>query len=462
MAFRILAFVACVFLGAACYLTPNSGPSAGGTGSVTFHKDIEPIFQQHCDGCHLGGGIAPFPLLTYADAQPYAQDIAKQTGARIMPPWGARNTDECTTRAGFKNDPSLTDDQIKAISDWATAGAPEGDPADAPPPFEPPPSGLDGAQVDLAPASGFTLPPSDSQDEYMCYVLDPKITTTTWVNGTNIVPGNPLIVHHAIIFADPNRESPALVTNPQNQSYPCFGGPGVSSTSLVAAWAPGGLPRAFPSNVGMPLAPDTLLVMQIHYHPHTLDPHNQDPDVTHLELRYTSSAPQYYAVNKIIGNFSTPAQGLEPGPDFDIPADDPSYTQSMVYTVPSGLTGGRPAWIYSVGGHMHLVGADIKITLDRANPTDTDPGSECLLQIPRWDFDWQRQYDYDLDVTKLPRVSSGDTLRVRCTYDNTLDNAQLVAELQAQGRSQTSEVKLGETSLDEMCLALITAVVPAQ
>ncbi len=96
---------------------PTSGP--------TFHKDVEPILQKSCMGCHSDGNIAPFSLTTYEQAKTVAGAIAKATKARTMPPWGVQNTDECTTRLGWKGDIHLSDEEIQTLDDWNKAGAPE-------------------------------------------------------------------------------------------------------------------------------------------------------------------------------------------------------------------------------------------------------------------------------------------------------------------------------------------------
>ena len=105
---------------------------------------------------------------------------------------------------------------------------------------------------------------------------------------------------------------------------------------------------------------------------------------------------------------------------------------------------------------MHYVGVDEKISLAKA-----DGSSECLMQIPHWDFDWQRRYDYDAAIENLPRLGPGDHLGIRCTYDNTLENPRVAESLMAQGLSAPHAVALGETTLDEMCLANITTLLPA-
>src|SRR5262249_12831618 len=105
--------------------------SRAADGPVTFTKDVAPIFQKSCQGCHRPGTIAPMSLLTYEDARPWAAAIKSQVAAREMPPWHVvRNVGI----QKFKNDPSLSDDEVATIVRWVESGAPRGDPRDMPPP----------------------------------------------------------------------------------------------------------------------------------------------------------------------------------------------------------------------------------------------------------------------------------------------------------------------------------------
>jgi hypothetical protein len=113
--------------------------------------------------------------------------------------------------------------------------------------------------------------------------------------------------------------------------------------------------------------------------------------------------------------------------------------------------------LYGVGGHMHYAGVDEKVTLERR-----DGSSTCLMQIPRWDFDWQRRYDYDAGIDQLLEVRAGDKFNIRCTYDNTMSNQKVATSLLDRGMSAPRPVSLGESTLDEMCLVSITALYPAQ
>ena len=99
--------------------------------TVTFTKDVAPIFQEKCESCHRPDNMAPMSLLTYEEARPWAKSIAARVGARQMPPW---HIDKTVGIQKFKNDRSLSDEQIDTIVQWVAAGAPKGDPKDMPPP----------------------------------------------------------------------------------------------------------------------------------------------------------------------------------------------------------------------------------------------------------------------------------------------------------------------------------------
>ena len=100
---------------------------------VTFHKDIEPILQRSCQNCHRDGGAGPMPLVTYEEVAPFAGLIEYKTGLRdragAMPPWYMEKNIGIQE---YKDDPSLSDEEIAAISTWARSGTPKGDIADAP------------------------------------------------------------------------------------------------------------------------------------------------------------------------------------------------------------------------------------------------------------------------------------------------------------------------------------------
>ena len=112
--------------------------------------------------------------------------------------------------------------------------------------------------------------------------------------------------------------------------------------------------------------------------------------------------------------------------------------------------------IYALMPHMHLAASGMKIDIHRAAPPGPEPADECLIDAPQWSFDWTRSYRYAAPIADLPSLKSGDQINARCTYDNSTRNAALMERLQRAGKAGPSDVSLGETALDEMCLGVIT------
>jgi len=476
---RVFAFcgmipaIGLVWAACATGCSSSSSPPGGdgGTnpiGPVTFHKDVQPILQAHCQQCHTEGGIAPFVLKTYDQAKTWSGSIVSDTSKRVMPPFGAQETSECTPRFGWKHDARLSQREIDVLAAWQQQGTPQGDPKDAKPDPSYALDPLPNKTAELAPQQPWTLTDT-TKDSFRCVVLDPKITQTTWVNGVAFLPGNKAISHHAVLFIDPDGESKAKAG--PDGTYECFGSANLKNQGLLGAWAPGAPPRDYPSNIGMELKPGTLIVAQMHYHPSSDANANKQPDPFKLQLRATTTQPEYNLVFALIGNFAQPLQNgtgiyADPGDpnalsSFKIPANTKDKTVTMRFTLPPMINNAPTPhlYIYGVGAHMHYVGVKENVTIHRAIPTGDDPKDECLLSVPRWDFNWQQAYAYDVpDITKLPGMSPFDSFDIKCTYDNTMGNPFVVGALKDQGLSQPRDVNLGETTLDEMCLGVFEAV----
>ena len=430
-----------------CNPDKGSGDSAT-TDAPTWEQDVAPIVAGRCAGCHTEGGVA-FALDVYDLAKPQAAAMAEATSSGLMPPWGAIETDRCTPARPFKDDMRLTDEEKATIAAWAEGGAPRGDTASPASLPESPDLSLARVDQEVTPLAAYTA--SGDDDEFVCFVLDPELTETRYLEGVQVQPGNREVVHHVLVYTDPEAASTGLMD--ENGRYDCFGGPGVGDTGLVAAWAPGAFPVKTPDGVAMPVEAGTLLVMQIHYHPRGLD---QDPDLTSVQLQWSEGTPEHLATMALIGNSGSKRAGLESGPndsnadrpEFRIPADVADHTESMSFEIGSG---DYP--IFAVGTHMHYVGTDMVINLEHGGDGEL-PTTDCLLETPAWDFNWQRWYNYDTDIDDLPTIHAGDTLWMQCTYDNTLDNPGVVQALEDIGETEPQDVYLGEETTDEMCLGV--------
>jgi hypothetical protein len=435
----------------------------GGDGMTDFewHRDIAPVVQQHCGGCHDGSGAAPFSVFTYPEASGWAVPMAFAVQSHVMPPFYASNTDDCEVRFPWLNDPRLDDDQIEMLVDWADGGAPEGDPSFATPPPELPP-------IDVVDPDRTVVMPSDvsiegKYDSFICLSLDPELTEDVWMSEMQVVPGNTLIVHHALVYLDTTGES--AEKGGDDGQYDCFGGIGLSTAApLIAAWTPGAVPFKMPPEAAVNLPAGSRLVLNIHYHPSPLGV--EVDDATAIDLKFFEGEPAWRAELQLEGNVTQPivdGVGLEAGPNdlgmppfFGIPAGVKDHTETMRVRLGPEFNGSR-LWLAAT--HMHFLGISQRISIERAAPGD-QPGDECLIESPHWDFNWQQLYMYDVPLAEAPTLAEGDILTLECSYDNTTDNPAVVAMMEEFELNAPIDVGLGEQTLDEMCLSFLGIAVP--
>ncbi len=437
-------------------------PDAGG--APTWHQDVAPLVVGRCQGCHQDGGIAPFSLGTYAEAKMWSSAFASVLDSGTMPPFLATETADCKPRFGFKDDLRLSADERELVARWVEAGAPEGDAKRAAPLPKPPQLALDDAEVSVKIPTPVTI--EGPGDKFICFSLEPDLSPLApsgaaaellgeqvLIDAAQVSPGNAAIVHHVLVFTDPEGKSAELAG--ERGYYECFGGVQLERPNLVMAWAPGATPITAPEGVAMILPSKGRLVMQVHYHPTGRAETDGD---TAVQLRgYRAGIPDYIGQLALIGNASSQesdGMGLQPGmndgakAEFVIPANARAHIESMKFAIPEEEPDYR---LWAVGTHMHYVGTDMRIGVTREAPGD-EPAEECLLATPRWDFNWQRAYLYDAPIAEAPTVKPGDVLNLSCTYDNSMSNRFVAEALREQGLDAPRDVVLGEETLDEMCL----------
>lgn len=431
----------------------------------TFAQTIEPLVQEKCQSCHREGGVAPFSLVGYEEVKAMGESAKGKVQRREMPPWGAQGDEACTPKHAFKDDMSLSQAQIDSFVRWVEIGMPLGDASKRPPlrtTF--PTNDLADKTATFEPAKPYSVSPG--KDDIRCFPIDPGFAADTWIGGSNVVPGDSRIVHHVIVYVDEKGQAATRVD--ETGSYPCFGGPDIDSPSLLLAWAPGTPPTSYGEGAGLKVSKGSKLVMQVHYHP------SQDAvvDRTRIELKALAERPAHVAQVILAGNATSkdgpisllPGPADPPsGPEFLVPANVKGHTESMELVVPDQI-GGFPLptlGIYAVGTHMHWAGVDMKIEIERKVASNGQPSEECLLGTPKYEFNWQRSYAYDEPLDRLPTVSGGDKIRFTCTYDNTTGNRHVVQAMSEMRMSSPPEIRLGETTLDEMCLGLLVVVRPA-
>jgi Flp pilus assembly protein TadD len=391
-------------------LYARAGEVASAVRPVTFNRDVAPLVFEHCAGCHCPGQAAPFGLLSYADAQKRAKQIAEVVGKRYMPPWLPERG-----QVAFAHDRSLSAEQIGVIEQWVAEGAVEGAAADLPPV----PKRAEGWRLgtpDLVvkvPAP-YTLS-AEGKDVYHNLVVPVPITDRKYVNGIEFLPGNWKVIHHAFVEVDTTRvcRIRAAKANP-----PGFDGMFLPETATMPgghflSWQPGRVPRMGPSGMAWTLEPGTDLVLQLHMHPSG----KPEPVQPAVGFYFTSTPP----TNSFLRINLTALR-------IDIPPGVADYSVSDEYTLPVD------AQLIGVGPHAHYVGKRVE-----GSARLLDGSRKQLLLIKDWDFNWQDEYRYS-EPLFLPR---GTTLTMRWTFDNSTNNVR-------NPNQPPKRVRHGSQTTDEM------------
>jgi peroxiredoxin len=406
---------------------PRTRPTPAATGTVVFHRDVLPILQTHCQGCHRPGEVAPFSLMTYRQAVTWAADIKDYTRSRKMPPW------KPTDGVPFHGERRLTEREIATLAAWVDGGTPEGDPAAAPAPRR----FADGWQLGepdlvLTLSDDFRLG-AGGGDLYRCFVLPTGLPEDRYVTAVEVRPGNRRVVHHAVLFVDASREGRKLEEKErQKKKVPedRDSGPGYTVPMSVAflpgflpqagmgGWTPGQIIRHLPAGTGLHLPKGADLVMQLHYHRSG----RPEKDRTSVGL--------YFARKPV----ERRVQGVAvPGHFLFIPAGAERFKVSGSVWIQ------QDCHLHVLGPHMHLLGREIKLTM-------VPPGGRprTLIAINDWDFNWQEAYFLKQSLG----IKAGTRFDVEGIYDNSARNPQ-------NPHRPPRSVFVGLETTDEMCLGVL-------
>jgi hypothetical protein len=406
---------------------PPAAPGAAGAPAVhgpTFYKDVSPILQDHCQVCHRAGEIAPMSLVTYAQASHWASRIAKMVQSRTMPPWFAD-----ANYGRFANDPSLTPQQIQTLSMWAAAGAPAGNPRDAPPPRQWA-RGWNIPQPDLVvPMPQPVALPAGGDVEYTYEIVPTGFSEDRWVQMAEIRPSSRENVHHAVVYVRPPdsqwlRHAPVGVpftasslSDPRDKHDAMF-----TTSDVLLVYAPGSSPDRWPAGMAKFIPRGSDLVFQMHYvtrgHPRS--------DRTSVGLVFAPQPPPRRVLTLQLTNS-----------DFVIPPGVDNFRVEVHGKLPNDAT------LLSFFPHMHLRGKRFEYNIIQQDGT-----IEPLLRV-NYDFHWQLSYR----LAEPLFLKAGTELQAVAWYDNSSKNPH--------NPDPTSAVRWGDQTYDEMMVGFFDVAVPA-
>ena len=369
----------------------DPGDASTKPATYTWHRDVLPIVQRQCRGCHSPEGVAFAWLDTYLDAAGLAKlgTLTEVIESDRMPPWPPG--DECIPLHGKRKMPP---EEKAILMTWIDEGAPEGDPADVGPDQTPPLPSLDRVDAELRTEGDYFIP-EELVNDFRCYVLDPELATNVDVVGFEIEARardrvHLIDVHRVDLAAAQARD--ALDADP---GWPCENGPGVPVGDRVAVWQAGTFATMFPAGTGIPVAAGDGLLLQVHYGALRV---GTPPD--QITVRFQ------YADTRLVAR----AQIVEMSGPFQIPPETIDHTVSITRRVGdlgSGLDQGATLW--GLAPHMHTLGKRYAARLTGAT-------SECLLDIETWRPRWQPIYFFDR-ASGLA-AAADDEVELKCTWDN--------------------------------------------
>ena len=339
----------------------------------TYAAEIATVFHKHCYDCHRLGDIGPFDISKVDEIQGWGEMIVEVIDNGRMPPWHAS-----PEHGEFRNARSMSTEEKELVRNWVAAGSPLGDLSKMPEP----PIVKTGWQLPKEPdlvvpmrESPYTVPPLGTV-EYQYFVVDPKLTEDRWIKAAQVIPGNAAIVHHAIVFIRPPDGEP------------------IKGVSWLTSFVPGQRAVEYPSGYARRVPAGSKFVFQMHYTPIG----KVQEDLTKVGLVFADDEAVTHEVSTIAGIDQS----------FEIPPFAYSHTVRSKIRLPSGN-----AKILVAAPHMHLRGKSFRLT-----SFNKEGSEETLLEVPRYDFNWQHAYEFStpIDVREI------ESLAFETSFDNSDKN----------------------------------------
>lgn len=383
-----------------CLVSRKPAPQPGV--EVTYSKQIARLLNARCVECHREGQIGPFALTSYEDASAWAGTMRETIRDGRMPPWFAD-----PAHGAFRNDARLSDDEKRLFDAWVDAGCPEGDKAELPSP----PTFAEGWRIET-PDLVFDMAdkpfevPAEGTVDYQYFRVDPKFTEDRYLVAAEPRPGDYGVVHHIIVY----------VMRPGQKK--------INAAEAAIGYAPGLPPVRLPAGYAIRVPAGSQLVFEMHYTP------NGKPasDLSKVGMRFCDKSE----VTTLVRSHAAANN------KFEIPPG------AKAHTVVAADVIDQDRRLTSLTPHMHFRGAAFKY-----EATYPDGKTEVLLDVPRYDFNWQLRYDL-AEPKPLPK---GTKIVCTAVFDNSPDNPA--------NPDPTATVRWGEQSWEEMMIGFY-ATVPAE
>jgi hypothetical protein len=372
----------------------------------TFSKDVAPILQAKCQSCHQPNSIAPMSLITFQEARPWARSIKERVSTRQMPPW---HIDKSVGIQSFKNDMSLSDEQIDTIVRWVDGGAPQGDPKDLPPAKPPVTTNewqgqRDGfGPPDLVVRSSEYKMPAKHQDVWYRPMSDIPITEPRWIRMVEIRPTSlsaRKTLHHSVAYQ---------VLSPDNvQSINTGIAPGPNSVSaddavnrrpMIMEWAIGKGYDRYRDDTGKLIMPGEKISWDQHIHAVG----EEIATGSELGIWFYPKGQEPKKRSYLVG-----FTGIDRTKMLDIPPNSIARTDGFtVLKENTMITNFQP--------HFHLRGKAMEV--EAILP---DGNRQLISYVGNFNFNWMTNYIYADDAA--PIFPKGTVIHVAAYYDNTTAN----------------------------------------
>jgi mono/diheme cytochrome c family protein len=428
-----IATVSAAVIGVA--ITRQPQPLSARAADPTFAEDVAPILYRNCATCHRPGGIGPFSVLDYDSVKANVEDIRDAVSSGQMPPWHANGA-----HGVFRNDRRLSDADKSTILRWINAGAKPGNLKKLPPkPSFAATWSMGTPDLVVSMPEEYTVPAS-GMIEYQYFEVPTNLTEDKWVQAIEVVPGAREVVHHVLVYAKVPAPAPVpgaapvapaprpagtpaprpvLVRSRLEQTPPrapradSAHGPPRQIGTLIGGIAPGTNVTEFPRGTAMRLRAGTVLVFQMHYTAHG---QHAMKDRSSIGFTFAKEMPdeEILATQFTNGSFTIPAGAKD-------------------VAVPAEIGFNEPVKIYGMIPHTHLRGTRWKYELVKPDST-----SETILDVPRYDFNWQTYYLFSTPL----EIPAGGKIVSTAWYDNSSSNKH--------NPDHTKDVKWGDQTWEEM------------